>query len=260
MVQPRAIPALLLKGDGLVKTRRFAEPQYVGDPINAVKLFNDLEADELLFLDITATADRREPAYHRIADIAAEAFMPIAYGGGVSSLHQARRLFQLGIEKVAVTTAADEDPTLISELAAEFGSQAVVGGIDVKRDWLGRLRVCTRSGTHRTRREVVSYARELQERGAGELLLNSIDRDGTYEGYDLELIHSVSAAVTVPVVACGGAGSLAHLGDAVRAGASAAAAGSLFVFTGPHRAVLINYPSATELVAVFADRRQAPPC
>ena len=253
MVQPRAIPCLLLKGDGLVKTVQFGRPKYIGDPINAVKLFNDLEADELLFLDITATWERREPDYTRIGDIAGEAFMPIGYGGGLRTVDQARRLFQLGVEKVAVTTAAHDNPALISELATEFGSQSIVAGLDVKRDWLGRRSVFTRGGRHRTGRDAVGFARELQDRGAGELLVNSIDRDGMQEGFDLDLIKEVAAAVTVPVVACGGAGSLAHLGEAVRAGASAAAAGSLFVFTGPHRAVLINYPPANELVAVFAD-------
>lgn len=252
MVQPRAIPCLLLSGDGLVKTTRFGQPKYIGDPINAVKLFNDLEADELLFLDIAATRARREPDYRMIGDIAGEAFMPIGYGGGVRTADQARRLFQLGVEKVAVTTAAEADPVLITELATEFGSQSIVAGLDVKRDWLGRPRLFTNAGTHRTGREVSGFARELQERGAGEILINAIDRDGTQAGYDLALIRSVCGAVTVPVVACGGAGSLQHLGEAIREGASAAAAGSLFVFNGPHRAVLISYPSAAELAAVFA--------
>lgn len=252
MVQPRAIPCLLLKGDGLVKTRRFGEPKYIGDPINAVRLFNDLAADELMFLDILATREGREPDYARLEDIVSEAFMPIGYGGGVRSVAQARRLFRLGVEKVVVTTAAFETPELVRELADEFGSQSIVAGIDVKRDWLKRAKATTHAGTKRTSRDAVEYACELQERGAGEILLNAIDRDGMGNGYDLPLVAAVSAAVTVPVVACGGAGNLAHLGEAVRSGASAAAAGSLFVFTGPHRAVLINYPSARELRSTFA--------
>lgn len=252
MVQPRAIPCLLLKGAGLVKTTQFTEPTYVGDPINAVKLFNDLEVDELILLDITATREGRDPDYARLEDIAGEAFMPIGYGGGVRTVEQARRLFRLGVEKVAVTTAADERPSLVTDLAEQFGSQSIVVGIDVKRDWLTRPRVMTHAGTRRSTRDVIAYARELQERGAGEILLTAINHDGMQQGYDLPLIESVSAAVSIPVIACGGAGTLADLGQAVQAGASAAAAGSLFVFTGPHRAVLINYPSAPELRAVFA--------
>jgi cyclase len=252
MLQHRAIPCLLLKGDGLVKTVRFRQPKYVGDPINAVKLFNDLEVDELCFLDITATRDRREPDYERIRTIVGEAFMPVGYGGGINSVAQARKLFQGGVEKVIVTTAAHERPALISELAAEFGSQSVVVGLDVKRDWLGRHRLRTHCGARRTSCEPVTFAREAARHGAGELLLNSIDRDGGMNGYDLELVHAVCEAVDVPVIACGGAGSVADLGHVVAAGASAAAAGSLFVFTGPHRAVLVNYPSQEELRQVFA--------
>lgn len=251
MLRHRAIPCLLLKGDGLVKTVKFRQPKYVGDPINAVKLFNDLEVDELCLLDITATAQGREPDFERIHAIAGEAFMPVAYGGGVTSVSQARRLFQIGIEKVIVTSAAPQRPELISELAAEFGSQSVVVGLDVKRNWFGRaiLRAC--GGSQRTGRDPVRFAVEAQERGAGELLINSIDRDGTQQGYDLELIQSIASAVSIPVIACGGAGTVADLGKATRAGASAAAAGSLFVFTGPHRAVLINYPSQDELANAF---------
>jgi cyclase len=241
-----------LKGDGLVKTVRFGEPKYLGDPINAVKLFNDLAADELLFLDITAARERREPDYARLEDIVSEAFMPIGYGGGVSSVAQARRLFHLGVEKVAVTTAAWERPELVSELAAEFGSQSVVVGIDVTRDWLNRRRLATHGGSTRHDADLAAYARAMEARGAGELLLQSIDRDGTMTGFDLKLIRDISREVGIPVIASGGAGSLADLGAAVAAGASAAAAGSLFVFTGPHRAVLINYPTAPQLREVFA--------
>ena len=253
MLQTRAIPCLLLKGDGLVKTVGFRQPKYVGDPINAVKLFNDLCVDELVFLDITATPERREPDYERVRAIAGEAFMPIGYGGGVTRIEQARRLFKVGVEKVLLTSAALERPAFITELASEFGSQSIVVGMDVKKDWLGRHRLRSRCGTARTAWSPVDFAREAAQRGAGEMLLNSIDRDGAQTGYDLELIQSVSSAVTVPVVACGGAGSVQDLRAAVLSGASAAAAGSLFVFRGPHRAVLINYPSAEELSAAFGN-------
>jgi cyclase len=255
VLQHRAIPCLLLKGDGLVKTVRFRQPKYVGDPINAVKLFNDLEVDELCFLDITATSQQREPDYERIRAIAGEAFMPVGYGGGVTSVAQARKLFHTGVEKVILTTAAIQRPELITELAGEFGSQSVVVGLDVKRNWLGRPFLRTHCGTTRTSLDPVDFAREARERGAGELLVNSIDRDGTMSGYDLELIRNVARAVSIPVTACGGAGTVADLGLATQAGASAAAAGSLFVFTGPHRAVLINYPSQAELVRAFVPPR-----
>ena len=252
MLRARAIPCLLLKGDGLVKTVRFKEPKYVGDPINAVKIFNEKEVDELIFLDITATPARREPDFERVRDIASECFMPMCYGGGVRSLDHARKLFNLGVEKVSLNTAAAEQPALITELAGVFGNQSVIVGVDVKRDWLGRPRVFTHCGTKNTGREPVEYVREMEQRGAGEILLNSVDRDGTMQGFDTELIGEVTRAVQVPVVACGGAGSVAHLGAAVAAGASGVAAGSLFVFTGPHRAVLINYPSPRELRDAFA--------
>lgn len=253
MVQPRAIPCLLLKGDGLVKTVRFEKPTYVGDPINAVKLFNDLAADELVFLDITATRDGRAPDYDRIATIAGEAFMPIGYGGGVRTCDQARRLFSLGVEKVVVTSAAMADPVLLRRLSDEFGSQSIVAGIDVRRDWLRRRRVVSHSGTNTTDLKVEAYARVAAEQGAGEILLMDVERDGTMSGYDHELIRQVASQVSIPVVACGGAGSLADLASAVRAGASAAAAGSLFVFSGPRRAVLINYPSAAQLETLFSE-------
>lgn len=243
MFRPRVIPCLLLKGDGLVKTIRFKQPKYVGDPINAVKIFNEKEVDELIFLDVMATPMNREPSFDRVRDIASECFMPMCYGGGVRTADQARRLFGLGVEKVSLNTAAAENPGIISELARAFGSQSVIVGVDVKRDWFGRSRVFTRCGSKNTGRSPVQYVREMAQRGAGEILLNSIDRDGTMHGFDLDLIREVTTAVNVPVVACGGAGSVEDLDAAVAAGASAVAAGSLFVFTGPHRAVLINYPA-----------------
>ena len=252
MFRARVIPCLLLKGDGLVKTVRFKEPKYVGDPINAVKIFNDKEVDELIFLDITATPENRTPSFDRVRDIASECFMPMCYGGGVRSLEHARQLFNLGVEKVALNSAAAETPALITELANAFGNQSIIVGVDVKRDWMGRPRVFIRCGTSNTGRVPLEYVREMEQRGAGEILLNSVDRDGTMQGFDAELIREVTQAVHIPVVACGGAGSVAHLGEAVAAGASGVAAGSLFVFTGPHRAVLINYPTAIELRDAFA--------
>lgn len=247
----RVIPVLLLRGDGLVKTVKFKDPKYVGDPINAVRLFNDLEVDELIFLDTEASAKRREPPFERIAEIAGEAFMPICYGGGVTSFEQARRLFKSGVEKIALTTALIDSPGLVREIADTYGEQAVVAGIDVKRDLFGRQRAVIRAAGGKTGLDPLDLAKRAAELGAGEILLQSVDRDGTYQGYDLELVRAVSAAVPIPVIACGGAGGLGHVRQAIDAGASAAAAGSLFVFSGPHRAVLVNYPTRGELKALL---------
>jgi imidazole glycerol-phosphate synthase subunit HisF len=252
MYRARVIPCLLLQGERLVKTVRFKQPTYVGDPINAVKIFNDREVDELAILDISATPERRDPPFAHLEAIAGECFMPLSYGGGIRTIEQARRLFSLGVEKVLINSAAADNPALLTGIAAEYGSQAVIAGVDVRKDWLGRTRVFTRSGSTNTGREPIAYAKAMADAGAGEILLNSIDRDGTMSGYDLDLVRQVSAAVPVPLVACGGAGSIAHLAAAIGAGASAVAAGSLFVFAGPRRAVLINYPSAAELRAAVA--------
>lgn len=251
MYRARVIPCLLLSGERLVKTVRFRQPTYVGDPINAVKIFNDREVDELAILDIAATRERRDPPFAHLQAIAGECFMPLSYGGGIRTLEQARRLFGIGVEKVIINTAAAEDPALVTAIAAEYGNQAVVAGIDVKADWLGRARVFTRAGSRNTGRTPADHARAMAGRGAGEILLTAIDRDGTMAGYDLDTIREVSAAVSIPLVACGGAGSIAHLAAAIDAGASAVAAGSLFVFAGPRRAVLINYPSPAELRAAI---------
>ena len=251
MYRARVIPCLLLNGERLVKTVRFKQPTYVGDPINAVKIFNDREVDELAILDISATRERRDPPFEHLRTIAGECFIPLSYGGGIRTIEQARRLFGLGVEKVLINSAAAENPALLSAIAGEYGSQAVIAGIDVKKDWLGRTRVFTRAGSANTGRAPVEYAKAMADSGAGEILLNSIDRDGTMAGYDLELIRELSSAVSVPLVACGGAGSIGDLAAAITAGASAVAAGSLFVFAGPRRAVLINYPSAAELSAAI---------
>jgi cyclase len=253
MLRTRVIPCLLLKNGGLVKTRGFAEPKYVGDPINAVKIFNEKEVDELVFLDISATPAGRPPSFDLIRDIAAEAFMPFAYGGGVTSVEEVKRLVGLGAEKVVVDSAAVARPALVREAAEVVGSQSLVVAIDVKRSLLGRYEVVTRSGTRRTGLDPVAWAQQAESLGAGEILVNSVDRDGTMKGYDVALLRKVTGAVRVPVVACGGAGGLGDLRAAVvEGGASAVAAGSLFVFHGRHRAVLITYPDHRELEQLFA--------
>lgn len=247
MLRARVIPCLLLRNGGLVKTVRFGDAKYIGDPINAVKIFNEKEVDELVLLDIDASKRCSEPNYGLLADIASECFMPLCYGGGVKSVDQALRIVQLGIEKVAVNAAALADPGLVSELSAVLGAQSVVVGIDVKRDWLGRYRVYDASSGKLTDQVPENYAAVLAQAGAGEIFLNDVDRDGTQEGYDLKLVGKVTEAVSLPVIASGGAGRCEDFAKAVKAGASAAAAGSLFVFQGRHRAVLISYPPYIEL-------------
>ena len=233
----RVIPCLLLADGGLVKTRRFGHSRYVGDPINAVRIFNEKAVDELVFLDIEASRQGRDPDYDLIARIASECFMPLCYGGGIRSIEQARRIVACGVEKIAVNSMAIDQPGLLSEMAKELGSSSVVAAIDTCTDWRRRRRVFHPGRRSRTSLDPVAHARAAVNAGAGELFLNSVDRDGGYCGYDLELIRDVAAAVRVPIIACGGAAVLEDMRDAVTAGASAAAAGSLFVFYGPHRAV-----------------------
>jgi len=251
MLATRVIPCLLLRNQGLVKTVRFKDPKYVGDPINAIRIFNDKEVDELIFLDITATPEGRRPPFKMIAEIASECFMPVCYGGGVTDINDLRELFAIGIEKVAINSAAVADPGLIRRCADAFGSQSVVVAIDVKKSLFGRYEVYTESGRKSTGLDPLAHASRMQELGAGELLLTSIDRDGTMTGYDSALVKKVCCEVDIPVIACGGAGTLRDLGGAVENGASAVAAGSMFVFYGKHRAVLINYPAPEELQGLF---------
>lgn len=253
MERTRVIPVLLLKGTGLYKTVKFKNPKYVGDPINAVKIFNDKEVDELCFLDITATNENREPNYKTIAEIASECFMPLSYGGGINSLEQAKMLFNIGIEKIIISTAVHTNPRLVQEMFVYFGAQSVVACIDVKTNFLGKYEVYTHSGKKNTGKSPLEFAQQMQQMGAGEILINSIDRDGTMSGYDIELIYKLASQLEIPLIACGGAGSIDDLGKAVKEGhASAVAAGSMFVFHGKHRAVLISYPAQKELQRAFS--------
>lgn len=251
MLNRRVIPALLLSEGGLVKTKKFQKPVYVGDPINAIKIFNEKEVDELVVLDIDASKEGRAPDLDLIAEFASECFMPLAYGGGIKTVGQARELFSIGVEKIVIQTAALTNIRLIKDLADRFGSQSIVASVDVRRDWRGRP--CLWSSAKRKKISLGwhSLIKEYVKAGAGEILLNSVDRDGTLEGYDLSIIKEASSSIDVPLIALGGAGNLDHFVDAVRAGASAVAAGSLFVFHGPHRAVLISYPKYEELEALF---------
>lgn len=245
MLRPRIIPCLLVHNRGLVKTVRFASPKYVGDPINAVRIFNEKEVDELIVLDIDASAKGAEPDYVMIKNLAAECRMPLSYGGGVRTVEQAVAIIKSGVEKVSVSAAAVENPDLVSQMARFVGSQSVVVVLDVRKDpKSGAYEVWTHNGTRNTRRDPVAFARELEERGAGEITVNSIDQDGMMKGYDLELAERVREAVTVPMTVLGGAGSLKDIDALIRKfGIIGAAAGSLFVFKGVYKAVLINYPN-----------------
>lgn len=248
MNKTRVIPVLLLRGKGLVKTVKFKEPKYIGDPINSVRIFNEKEVDELVFLDITATPEGRGPDFELLADIAGEAFMPMAYGGGITTLEQVQRIFALGFEKVVIDTAAYAAPKLIRDAVAIYGSQSIVGCVDVRRTLLGRYELSSHAGKTKQSVGLKEHVQELERLGVGEIIVNAVDRDGTQSGYDLKLIREVSSSVSVPVVACGGASGLDDFAAAVHeGGASAVAAGSLFVFVGPHRAVLINYPPRADL-------------
>lgn len=239
----RVIPSLLIHKGGLIKSVRFKDYKYVGDPINAVKIFNEKEVDEIAIIDIDATRDNRGPNIAAIAEIASEAFMPMAYGGGISTIAQIKEILYNGIEKVIINKAAHTNPSLITEAAALFGNQSVVVSIDVKKVLLRGYRVFTDNGKTNTGLGPVEFAQQAEQLGAGEILLNSIDKDGTFTGYDTALIEQVSKAVNIPVIALGGAATVNDFKLAKQAGASALAAGSMFVFQMPHKAVLISYPN-----------------
>ena len=252
MLRTRIIPALLLRNENLVKTVRFGKFTYVGDPANTVRIFNELEVDELLFLDITASRENRSPNLKVLADIANECFMPLGYGGGIRSLDQAKSVFDIGFEKVAINTQAAENPLLIGEIASHYGSQAVIASIDVKRGLLGGQAVRTLGGHSNTRRDPIDWAKKVEKMGAGEILLTSIDREGTWEGFDLELVKRVTTAVSIPVIAHGGAGTVEHIGQVVKqAKASAVALGSMVVFQKKGMGVLVNFPDHKLLTGVL---------
>lgn len=252
MFRPRVMPVLLLKEKGLVKTINFKDPTYVGDPINAVKIFNDSKADELIFLDITPGRDQNFINLDIIRDIAEEAFMPFAFGGGIGTLDQVSQAFNAGAEKVVINSAAFSNPGLITEASEIYGNQAIIASIDARKNNDGTYSVFSENGKTNTNLDPVTAAQQMEGYGAGEILINSIDQDGKQEGYDIDVIRLVSEAVKIPVIASGGAGSYEDLYEAVhKGGASAVAAGSLFVFIGRKRAVLINYPDKDELAEMF---------
>lgn len=247
MKRVRIIPVLTVDNEQLVKTIKFKKPNYIGDPINAVKIFNEKEVDEIVLLDITATKQNREPNYSKIEEIASEAFMPFAYGGGVKSLNQIEKLFKLGIEKVVLNSVVESDLSLISSAANIYGSQSIVVSVDVKTNILNKMSAYTQSGTKKVKKELFSYLKNIEQAGAGELFINFIDNDGTYAGYNNSFISKIANHLSIPIVACGGASKVQDFLTVIKAGASAVAAGSLFVYTGKTKGILINYPNQKTL-------------
>jgi cyclase len=256
MLRPRIIPCLLVRNKGLVKTVRFNDPKYVGDPINAVKIFNEKEVDELIVLDIDATVNGAEPDYLMIKNLATECRMPLCYGGGVKSVQQAKKIVSLGVEKVAISSAAIESVGLAADIAQQVGSQSVVVVLDVKKKRWGKYEVFTHNAKRPTGKCPVELSRQLEKQGVGEIVLNSIDQDGVMKGYDLDIAARIRDAVSVPMSILGGAGSLDDIKKLIDTfGIVGACAGSLFVFKGVYRAVLISYPSHEE--RIFAQRKAA---
>lgn len=252
MSRLRIIPALLTDRRRMIKGKKFSNHKYIGDPINAVKIFNDKQVDELLLLDITATHQSRDPDYKFLEEIAAEAFFPLAYGGGINSVSQIEKLMRIGIEKIVLGTSAFLSPNLVKDAADAVGAQSVIVSIDYKTPLIGKPQVFVSNGKKKTGIEPLHYARKMEQLGAGELIISSIDREGVGKGYDVKLLSNIAKSVTVPVVASGGAGEMSDFVAVRKCGhVHAISAGSMFVFYGPHKAVLINYPSYEEVDALF---------
>jgi len=254
MYRNRLIPCLLLRKSGLVITHKFQSASYVGDPINAVKIFNEKGADELAILDIDASRERREPNYELFAKCAVEAFMPLSYGGGLISVQAVRRIFNLGAEKVIIGAAALDNPSLVSELSEEFGKQSIVVSVNINRSWFGGYYVYHPGKRKNTRLNPIHWAQEVQRLGAGEILLNAVFLDGTMKGFDLTLLKTIAANTSVPIIACGSAGKLEDFTNAAHINRiQGLAAGAFFVYQGPHRAVLINYPDEITINSIFPE-------
>lgn len=251
MKRTRVIPSLLLKHQGFYKTKAFQNPVYLGDPINIMKIFNDKKVDEICVLDIGATMEGSEPQLRYLTELAGECFVPLTYGGGITNMQQVQKILKMGAEKCVFNSAYHDDSNLIRNAVNEYGAQSVVVSIDVKKTLMGGYEVYTRCGNMRTGRSPKEAALDAEDLGAGEILLNSIDRDGTMSGYDLALTKAVCSAVSIPVIISGGAGSVDDLSKAAQAGASAVGVGAFFVFIGRYRAVLINMPSASKLEAIL---------
>ena len=252
MLKPRVIPVLLLRNQGLVKTLKFDKYIYVGDPINAIKIFNEKEVDELVFLDIDASKNGASPNFEIISQIATECFMPVCYGGGIKNIDSIRKILKLGIEKVAINNAAINSLDFIENAVKIFGSSTIVVSIDIKKNFFGKPQLYDHTKMKTKEYDLFEYIAKIEKCGVGEILINSVDRDGTMSGYDIALIKTITKQVKMPVVVCGGASSLSNIKLAViDGGASAAAAGSLFVLNGKHKAVLITYPNSNDLYKLF---------
>ncbi len=252
MKRIRVIPILLLQDGKLVKTVKFENPTYIGDPINAAKIFNDKEVDELIVLDITASKTKKDINFELIENLASECFMPLCYGGGIRSLDQAKRVFDSGIEKIALNTILFDSPQLVEKIAYIYGSQAIVASIDVNKNYFGNYQIYAQGGKKKTNEKLETWVRKVENYGVGEIMINAIHCDGMMEGYDLKVTRLVSQISSLPVIACGGAGKIEDFVAAVKEGkASAVGAGSMFVFNGKHRAVLISYPSQKNLIEQF---------
>jgi cyclase len=251
MLKSRVIPCLLLKGEGLVKTHKFKNPKYIGDPINSIRIFNEKEVDELMVLDITASREGRQPNFAMIERFASECFIPLAYGGGIKTIEQARQLFAIGVEKVVLQTSVLEDTSLITKLSDQFGSQSVLVSLDIGRNLVGQRKLFSSKLGKNVQTDWQVFLKKVVDAGSGEIVLNAVDLDGTMKGMDLDLIKSATKLVSVPIIAIGGVGSLHDIKAAINAGASAVAAGAFFVFHGPFRAVLITYPGYKELEKLF---------
>jgi len=243
MLQNRVMPCLLVKDNKLVKTIKFKQSNYVGDPVNAIKIYNEKEVDELIVTDISANRAIKGPDFDLIQQLSNECFMPVCYGGGISTMEQVYKILKIGIEKVAVNTALKNDFKIIEDIAGKFGSQCVVAALDIKKNWLGKYQVTFNSGQHTSPMDIISFVKKVESAGAGEILINNIDKDGTWDGYDLELIKLITNCVSIPVIAMGGAGNINHIKDAIIKGkASAVAIGSMAVYQSKGMGVLINFP------------------
>lgn len=254
MLQKRVIPCLLLHKGGLYKTVKFKNPTYIGDPINAIKIFNEKEVDELMFFDIDATAQNREPNYKMIEDIASECFMPLSYGGGIKNIEQMQKIYALGVEKISLSASAVLNLELIKKAASLFGNQSIIVTIDVKKDFWGKKKVFINNGKKNTKIDVIEFIKKVESLGAGEIVINSIDNDGMMNGYDIELLKEIKSNTKVPIIALGGAGNLLHIQDVIKeAKVDAVSAGSMFVYKGALKGVLINYPTYKQIRKILKD-------